>query len=136
MNKRNMFISAIGVLTIVVGLSACSSTKNGLSNESTQTDIRWLTDNLQKKGVFISERGFADLNIPAATSARLILNSREILDVYGFERRTTAEAKAYEFANRLPRQDVFLKESLVVVRHSKRDNGLSLTLHNLLGKAL
>lgn len=136
MNKRNMFINAMAVLTVVVGLSACSSTKNGLLNESTPTDIRWLTDNLQKKGVFVSERGFADLNIPAATSARLILNSIEILDVYRFERRTTATAKAYEFANRLPRQDVFLMESLVVVRHSKRDNGLSLTLYKLLGKAL
>jgi len=129
-------LRALAVVTVAVSLSACTSTNSSLSSESESTDIRWLTDNLQKEGIFVSERGSADLNIPAATSSRLVLNSREILDVYGFEKRTAAEAKAYEFANRLPRQDVFLRESLVVVRYSRRDNGLGLTLYRLLGKSL
>ena len=127
---------AFGLLLAGMMLSACSSTRSSAVNEETAIDITWLTKTLQEAGVFVSERGSPDLAIPALSSSRILLDGREILDVFYFERRDKAQAIAYEMANMNPAQDVYLRKSLVVVRSSVGDTGLALTIHNLLGKAL
>ncbi|MCH8245490.1 MAG: hypothetical protein IH951_03680 [Bacteroidetes bacterium] len=125
---------------VMSGVSACTSAKNVASDQAEEerqtTDIAWLTKSLQDEGVFITERGFPNLSIAAISSSRLYLNDREVLDVYGFEKIGDAMSNAYTLANKNPGRDVFLKESLVVVRYSNRDTGLSQTLFELLGVAL
>ncbi len=103
---------------------------------STVTDISWLEQKLQKRGVFISPTGPADLGVPATSSTRLVLDGREILSVYEFDDSDLASGQAYKFYNSNPADDVYLKESLVVVRRSRRDTGLSQTLRDILGEAL
>jgi len=119
-----------------LGIAGCSSTQNGLASNSRKTDISWLTTELQNEGVFVRERGDARRFIPSTTSRRLILDGREILDVYEFSEYGYAADQAYQFAERNPEADVYLKKAIVVVRYSRRDTGLSQTLNSLLGRTL
>ncbi len=140
MKMKKLIGYATMLIFLASGVSACTSAKNiagdQAEEESQTTDIAWLTKSLQDEGVFITERGFPNLSIQAISSSRLYLNDREVLDVYGFEKIGDAMSNAYTLANKNPGRDVFLKESLVVVRYSNRDTGLSQTLFEILGVAL
>ncbi len=127
---------ALMLILVMSGVSACTSSKNLAEQDRKTTDIAWLTKSLQDEGVFIVERGSPNLSISAATSSRLYLNDREVLDVYVFDRVGDAMSNAYTLANMNPGRDVYRKESLVVVRYSSRDTGLNQTLFQLLGVAL
>jgi hypothetical protein len=126
------------LLTIVLSgsalLSGCVSL--GGQRDDEPQDIAWLIRSLQDEGVFILERPQSNLTPPASTSVRLILDGRESLDVYLFDETEMASSQAYQFANRLPGNDVYLQEHLVVVRKSTRDTGLNGTLLKLLGSTL
>ena len=140
MKMKKLIGYATMLIFLASGVSACTSAKNiagdQAEGESTTTDIAWLTKSLQDEGVIITERGFPNLSIQAISSSRLYLNDREVLDVYGFEKIGDAMSNAYTLANKNPGRDVYLKDSLVVVRYSNRDTGLNQTLFQLLGVAL
>ena len=133
--KKYMSHIAVAVL-FVVGFMGCSSTKDLASENAGSPDITWLATSLQDEGVFIRERGSANLNIPAFESTRFVLNDREILDVYEFERIEDASSNAYTLANTNPGWKKYKKESLVVVRFSRQNSGLTQTLFKLLGVTL
>ena len=121
---------------VLIGITGCASTSEGIVDENARKDIRWLTDQLQSEGVFTVERGYPNPTIPADNSSRIYLNGREAIDVYGFEGEERARLVATEYAGMNPENDVFLKDSLVIVRYSRRDTGLNGVLYQLLGAAL
>ena len=131
-------IWAPAIIAVAISISGCASTMDVSDDTdiSTVTNISWLEKRLQEKGVFISPDGPADLDVPAMSSTRLVLDGREILSVYEFDDLDLAWGQAYKFYNSNPADDVYLKESLVVVRRSRRDTGLSQTLRDILGEAL
>lgn len=136
MKKTRSIVFTIILILAISGISACSTSKNVAEDDSKTRDIAWLTKSLQNEGVYITERGFPNLSIPSVASSRLVLNDRDILDVYRFDRIGEAMSNAYTIANMNPHRDVYRKESLVVIRYSNRDSGLSQTLFQLLGHTL
>ena len=122
-------------LFFLVGLSACSTTRNEVAsaNENAYRDITWLTDELQGEGIFVAEKGEARSNIIADISRRLLLNGREYVDAYYFENEDTAGAQARIYASSNPRAMVFVRESLIVVRYSDSMSEISTALHRYLG---
>ena len=123
-------------LLLVVGLAGCATTHVATPTDEERVDLGWFTHSLQDEGVFITEAGLATLSVPAQTSRRLVLNDRDVVDVYLFHDEDVARDKAYTFAGLYPRTDVYVKDELVVVRYTERDSGLSLTLFELLGTTL
>lgn len=138
MNKRAYIVRTMGIMALAVTFSACATTRQNTSTEEEEQvpAVIWFTDGLQKKGVFVKEDGLPYLGIPADESQRLLLNGREVVDVFVFDDEDRAKNEAYQFAGLYPQNDVYIKEALVVVRYTERDTGLTLTLHDLLGVTL
>jgi len=136
--NANKLKLALQTLAVSLVLTGCVSTAN-VSNEADLDNagkIVWLENALQKEGVFVTPKGAADLNVPAVSSALLILDGKEVLSVYEFDDLELASSEAYEFSNVHADRDVYLKDDLVVVRTSRRDTGLSQTLREIMGNAL
>jgi hypothetical protein len=136
MRQRQNILVAVLTLVAATVLTGCAGAAKSVDSESTGTGITWLTRSLQDEGVFVKERGSASVFIPTSISARLILDGRDVLDVYEFRESRYAADEAYEFAERNPGADVFLRQALIVIRYSDRDTGLSQTLNKLLGRTL
>ena len=132
--KRPASIHRMLVVLLLVG--GCATTNVATPTDEDRVDLGWLTHSLQDEGVFVTEEGIANLTVPAQTSRRLVLNDRDVVDVYLFRHEEVARDKAHTFAGLYPRTDVYLKDELVVVRYTERDSGLSLTLFELLGTTL
>jgi len=123
-----LFLGAMYLLTGCVGAQS-------VSNESTFT-ISALETALQDEGVFVMPRGSANLGIPADQSSRLVLDSREVLNVFEFESARQAVDQARNFAGSHPGNDVYQKDLVVAVREGPGDTGLSATLRRILGETL
>lgn len=123
-----LFMLALSLLT------GCAGSRT-VSDESGFT-ISSLEDALQAEGVFVMPRGEASFAVPAEQSARLILDSSEVLNVFEFRSAASAREQAHAFAGSYPGNDVYLRERLVVIRQSRGDTGLSGTLRKILGEAL
>ena len=133
MKRRAFIVRTISSLLVAVVLAGCATTNVAPSTDQEGVDLGWFTISLQDEGVFVTEEGPANLRFPAQTSRRLVLNNRDVVDVYLFRNEETARARAHEFAGLYFRTDVYLKDALVVVRYTDRDSGLSLTLFELMG---
>jgi hypothetical protein len=133
--KRNVFLLGAGILVLQLVMSGCAGTSR-VADANEPTDIRWLTNRLQDEGVYVVERGSPNPTIASDKSSRLVLNQREVLDVYDFGKSDRAQTVATEFAAFNPQNDVFLKDSLVIIRYSRRDTGLNQVLYQLLGAAI
>ncbi|MFT5144408.1 MAG: hypothetical protein ACI80V_000598 [Rhodothermales bacterium] len=120
-------------LLLPVLLAGCTSLN---TQSAPDGDLSWLIRSLQDEGVFILERPHGGSVAPATSSVRLILNGQESLEVYEFDRLEEAETTARQWSYQLTGKDVYLREQLVVVRNSRRDTGLSGTLHKLLGSTI
>lgn len=96
-------------------------------------DIRWLTVALQHKGVMIRERGSAFIEVPSTADARLILDSKEVVDAFEFPSAEIAKSQAFRLSGLYPRNDVFVVDSLVVLRFTTSGTGLTATLVEVLG---
>ena len=123
-----LFMLALNLLTGCVGSRAVS--------DDTRFTISSLEDALQAEGVFVMPRGEASFAIPAEQSARLILDSSEVLNVFEFRSETSAREQAHAFAGSRPGNDVYLRDRLVVIRQSRGDTGLNGTLRKILGETL
>lgn len=123
-----LFLGAMYLLTGCVGAQS-------VSNDSTFT-ISALEIALQDEGVFVMPRGSANLAIPADQSSRLVLDSREVLNVFEFESAQQARDQARSFAGAHPGNDVYQKDLVVAVRESPGDTGLNATLRRILGETL
>lgn len=123
-----LFLLAVQLLTGCVGAQS-------VSNDSTFS-ISTLEVALQEEGVFVMPRGPANLDIPADQSSRLVLNSSEVLNVFEFDSAEQAHKHAHAFAGAHPRHDVYYRETIVAVRQTSGDTGLSSTLRHILGEAL
>lgn len=130
---KSLNIQLVVLSVMLVGLSACGSSKNAATDSDSTVDISWLATSLQDEGVYVRERGAVGLSISAFESTRFVLDNRETLDVFQFESEREASSNAYVLVNRYPSYDIFRKATLVVVRQSSRDTGLSQTLFKLLG---
>lgn len=126
--KILLFLLAVHMLT------GCT-TAHSVSNDSTFS-ISQLESELQNEGVFVMPRGPANLDIPADQSSRLILNSTEVLNVFEFDSAEQARKHARAIAGAHPRHDVYYRETIVALRQTSRDTGLSSTLRHILGEAL
>lgn len=133
--KKNTFLLGTAFLVLQLVLTGCAGTSK-VADANEPTDIRWLTNRLHDEGVFVVERGSANPAVAAARSSRLVLNQRDVLDVYEFGQPDRARVIATDFAALYPQNDVFLKDTLVVVRYSQRDAGLNQVLYQLLGVAI
>jgi len=133
--KKNTFFLGAAFLVLQLVLTGCAGTSK-VADANEPTDIRWLTNRLHDEGVFVVERGSPNPTIASDKSSRLVLNQREVLDVYEFGQPDRARIMATDFAAYNPQNDVFLKDSLVVVRYSRRDTGLNQVLYQLLGAAI
>ncbi len=136
MKRRAFIVRTISSLLVAVVLAGCATTNLAPSTDEEGVDLGWFTISLQDEGVFVTEEGSANLTFPALTSRRLVLNNRDVVDVYLFRNEETARDRAHAFAGLYPRTDVYLKGELVVVRFTERDSGLSLTFFELLGTTL
>ena len=125
-----MRLLAAAAIFVFIG---CAGSTEGTADQNQPADIGWLTASLQDEGVFVESRGTANPSIAADRSNRLVLDGREILDVYEFARGEQAMNSAIEFAGRNPGNDVYVRETLVVIRYTTRATGLSLVLNELLG---
>ncbi len=133
MKRRTSIIRILFALLLVAGLAGCATTNVATPTDEDRADLGWFTLSLQDEGVYVTEEGVADLSIQAQSSRRLVLNNRDVVDVYLFRNEETARARAHEFAGLYFRTDVYVKDALVVVRYTERDSGLSLTLFELMG---
>lgn len=127
-------ISFLRSVTLIVGLcaiAACSPSRESL--DDMPRDIRWLTVSLQHKGVMVRERGNAFLATSAESNARIIVDSREVLDAFVFQSADVASEQAYRIAGLYPMNDVFRVDALVVLRYTTRDTGLTGTMVEILG---
>ena len=145
--KRRMLFAGLVLVLFQILVAGCASTgdvaengkvadKEKISEKEEPADIRWLTSQLHDEGVFVVERGSPNPAISSDKSSRLILNQREVLDVFNFDSLERARIIATEFASHYPQNDVYRKDSLVVVRYSRRDTGLNHLLFKLLGAAV
>ena len=132
--KRPVSIHHMLIALLLVG--GCATTNVATPTDEDRVDLGWLTQNLQDEGVYVTEQGLGNLSIPAQTSRRMVLNDRDVIDVFLFRNEETAQSRAYTFAGLYPRSDVYLKDELVVVRYTERDSGLSMRLFELLGTTL
>ncbi len=132
MKRRAFIVRTISSLLVAVVLAGCATTNLAPPTDEEGVDLGWFTISLQDEGVFVTEEGLANLTFPAQTSRRLVLNNRDVVDVYLFRNEETARARAHEFAGLYFRTVVYLKDALVVVRYTERDSGLSLTLFELM----
>lgn len=138
---RNLLKSPVrGIVQILLFLLAVHmltgcATAQLVSNDSTFS-ISSLENALQQEGIFVMPRGPANLDIPADQSSRLILNSSEVLTVFHFQSEEQAHRQARAFAGANPRHDVYIRDSLVAVRQTSGNTGLSGTLRLILGEAL
>jgi hypothetical protein len=121
---------------LLVGLSACSSSKDTISEENQTRDIEWLTRNLQDDGIFVSERGEARANIAANLTRRLLLNRNEYVDAYYFESAEKAEAQAHIYAGYNPNARVYRTDGLVVIRYREDLTEVAAFLNTLMGATI
>lgn len=121
---------------ILIGFSACSSSKQGFSDEDLPEDISWLTMELHNDGIFVAERGQASRNVLASLSRRLVLNGREVVDAYFFENSDIAAAQATIYAGYNPRATVYVHDQLMVIRYRSDMSEVSSFLYQLLGKTI
>ncbi len=136
MKRRTSILRILFALLLVAGLAGCATTNVATPTDEDRADLGWFTISLQDEGVYVTEEGVADLSIQALSSRRLVLNNRDVVDVYLFRNQETARDQAHTFAGLYPRTDVYLKDELVVVRFTERGSGLSLTFFELLGTTL
>jgi hypothetical protein len=127
---KSQFRTGILVAAVCL-LAACGGSR--VSLDEMPRDIRWLTTSLQHKGVMVRERGNAFLSTTAISNARIIVDSREVLDAFVFQSADVASEQAYRIAGLYPQNDVFRVEALVVLRYTTRDTGLTATMVEILG---
>ena len=132
--KRPASIHRMLVVLLLVG--GCATTNVATPTDEDRVDLGWFMTSLQDEGVYVTEEGLGNLTFPAETSRRLILNNRDVVDVFVFRNEEMARSKAHTFAGFYSRSDVYHKDELVVVRYTERDSGLSMTLFELLGTTL
>ncbi len=129
--KRSRRIPVVVLLLVSIAAPGCVGPRTSIADMP--RDIRWLTVALQHKGVMIRERGSAFIEIPSTTDARLILDSKEVVDAFEFSSAEIAKSQAFRLSGLYPGNDVFIVESLVVLRFTTRDTGLTATLVEVLG---
>lgn len=94
-------------LFFVIGLAGCAATRTPAPTaDYDNTDLNGFTRYLQEHGVYVTEHGPANLRIPADASRRLVLDRRDVVDVYHFRNEEAAEGEALAFAALYPRDDV------------------------------
>ena len=136
MVSRNTAIKSLLLAVLVVGLSACSSSRDTVADENAPKDIEWLTQNLHNDGIFVSEKGEARANITASLSRRLLLNRNEFVDAYYFLDVERAESQAHIFAGFNPRARVYRYDGLVVIRYKEQLTEVSSSLYALMGATI
>ena len=119
------------VLRASVLLVGCAGPRRSIRDQP--KDIRWLTVQLQHRGIMIRETGSAFAEMPSKSDARLIVDSKETLDTYLFESAELARNQAYKLSGLYPRNDIFVVEALVVVRFNSSGSGLTHALVEVLG---
>jgi len=134
--SKNTTLRTVILGLLLIGLSACSSSKEAVSEDQRPIDIDWLTQNLHDDGIFVNTRGEADANITANLSRRLVLNRNEFVDVYYFDDMSRAESQAHIYAGRHPNARVYRYDGLVVIRYTEHLTEVSSSLHVLMGATI
>ena len=99
-------------------------------------DINWFAKELQRQAIFADEDAAANLNVPAISSTRFTLESREQLEVFLFEDGDKASSIAYQLAGLNPRADVYLREGLVVIHLASSERSYAQDLRDIMGDAI
>ena len=128
---RSTASALLPILLTSVLLVGCAGPRRSIKDQP--KDIRWLTVQLQHRGIMIRETGSAFAEMSSKSDARLIIDSRETLDTYEFDSPELARNQAFKLSGLYPRNDIFIVDALVVVRFNSRGSGLTHALVEVLG---
>jgi len=133
---KNTFFRVILMSVLLVGVSACSSSKGSLAEKGKVGEISWLSQQFQDDGIFVVERGEPEINFAASLSRRFLLNGREYVDAYVFADRDKAESQAVIYAGYNPHGAVYVHDKMVVIRYTDDMSEISSSLYKHLGSTV